>query len=580
MKLTELFANDKQITDNGKSQTNTVKSDVVNRQIRSMVPGQTIQGEVVAKNGNEVQIRVADDLILQARLEQSMNLEIGKMMTFEVKNNGKALTLSPLFTNVATDANVLKALDMASLPVNDTTVAIAKQLMAAGLSINRNTLQQVYREVNLFPQSNVSDIVNLHKLQMPVNETNVAQMASYRNLTHQLVTGLNNVLEAVPDMFSQMMESGNTEGAVKLYQQLTQLANEGALTEGTMLSGSGPTEQGALTTTATTVGDVKTVITEAGGNTPATEGGTAADKALVKAVVNQSLEMPATADASGKADNAVAASVPGGSVMDGTMQGENALLMSNVTQSEHASTLARQFIDLLGQLSKGTAAPDTLAQLNQMWKEMGGDKEFMKPMLQLLKNQWTIMPQDVANPGSVEKLYNKINKQIKQLAQTMEGLGQNTATAYKATVNLAQNLDFMQQINQMYTYVQLPLRLQHGEAHGDLYVYSNKKHLASNDGQISALLHLDMEHLGPVDVYVSMRQNEVKTNFYLKDDEMLDFLMEHMDILTERLQKRGYHCEYEMKVRTQEESQNSSIHKALLQENHVPLAEYAFDVRT
>ena len=81
MKLTEFITGEKQITDNGKIAQNTVKSDVISRQIRSMVPGQTIQGEVVSKNGGEVAIRVLEDFILQARLEQNMNLEIGKNMT-------------------------------------------------------------------------------------------------------------------------------------------------------------------------------------------------------------------------------------------------------------------------------------------------------------------------------------------------------------------------------------------------------------------------------------------------------------------------------------------------------------------
>lgn len=575
MKLTELFKGEKQITDQGKSsQAISVKNDVVNRQIRSMVPGQTIQGEVVSKNGNEVQIRVTDEVILQARLDKSMNLEVGKMMTFEVKNNGKALTLSPLFTNVATDANVLKALDMASLPVNDTTVEIAKQLMAAGLSINRTALQQVFREVNMFPQSQVSDIVNLHKLQLPVNEANVNQMASYRNLTHQLMSGLNHILDGVPELFTQMMESGNTEGAVKLYQQLSLLANEGNMMEGNLLVNQGTATDGAVTKTVITEGTTGAVV----GETAMTETD-ASDKALTKAVINSSLEMPQGAESSGKAEGTATVGMSGGNTENGVTQGGDAFTIAMAAQPEEAM-LTQHFTDLLEQLAKGTATPDDLAQLSHHWKEIGGDKEVMKPVLNLLKHQWTITPAEVAKPGNVEKLYDKMQKQIKQLAQTMEGLGQHQTPAYKATVNLVQNLDFMQQMNQMYAYVQLPLRLQNGEAHGDLYVYSNKKHLASEDGQVSALLHLDMEYLGPVDVYVSMKQNDVKTQFYLKDDEMLDFLMAHIDILTERIQKRGYQCECEMKVREDGAGENSSIHKMFLQEKQVPLAEYAFDVRT
>ena len=44
---------------------------------------------------------------------------------------------------------------------------------------------------------------------------------------------------------------------------------------------------------------------------------------------------------------------------------------------------------------------------------------------------------------------------------------------------------------------------------GELYVYTNKKNLADNDGNVSAFLHLDMDHLGPVDVYVAMQQQKV-----------------------------------------------------------------------
>ena len=54
------------------------------------------------------------------------------------------------------------------------------------------------------------------------------------------------------------------------------------------------------------------------------------------------------------------------------------------------------------------------------------------------------------------------------------------------------------QINQTYAYIQLPLHLRQGEHKtGELFVYTNKKNLAGRDGRVSALLHLDMEHLGP-----------------------------------------------------------------------------------
>ena len=157
MILSKLFTGQTHTEDTGRSQSArevpSQNAAAVNRQIRSMVPGQTIQGEIVGRNGSEVQIKVSEDMVLQARVDRNLNLEIGKNMTFEVRNNGSSLTLSPLFTNVSTDVTVLKAIDMAGLPVNDTTVDLTSQLMQAGLSVNKNILGQVYRQVMNYPEA-------------------------------------------------------------------------------------------------------------------------------------------------------------------------------------------------------------------------------------------------------------------------------------------------------------------------------------------------------------------------------------------------------------------------------------------
>ncbi len=599
MKLTGFFTGDKQIaTDAGKTQQNIAKTDVVNRQIRSMVPGQTIQGEVVSKNGSEVQIRLSDDMVLSAKVDRNVNLEVGKNVTFEVKNNGKALVLSPLFTNVATDANVLKALDMASLPVNGTTVALTKQLMEAGLPIDRNTLQQVYREVNSYPEAQTSDIVNLHKLQMPVNESNVTQMASYRNLTHQLVTGMNDVLEGIPEMFSQMMESGNTEGAAKLYTQLVLMASEGL--EGTvsssnqMLADNSSLQQAVELLLKLPQTDATAEIVNGAIPGGEMQNGMAPEISNGEMPIGAPLSSEIIPDMTGEQASAEvqAREIDAETQLNpqGALPGEDILVANGTPDNSTADNstadnstvvnrMTQQLQNLMEQLSRGASVQDILAQLSQTVRS-GGDKEILNPLLQLLKQQWTIAPEQVADADQVEGLYRKLDKQLKSLAQTMETAGQTETSAYRAVTNMTQNLDFLQQVNQLYTYVQLPLRLQNGEAHGDLYVYTNKKHLTAKDGQISALLHLDMEHLGPVDVYVSMHYEKVNTKFYLQDDDMLDFMMEHMDILTERLQKRGYQCSFEMQVREQGEEPKTAIQRLLEKENHMPLAEYAFDVRT
>ena len=91
-----------------------------------------------------------------------------------------------------------------------------------------------------------------------------------------------------------------------------------------------------------------------------------------------------------------------------------------------------------------------------------------------------------------------------------------------------------------------------------------------------------MEHLGPVDVHVSLKGSRVNTRFYLRDDEMIDFMSQHMDVLTGRLQKRGYDCSFSMTLREKGESEatKGGLEPVLRQNKGIMLSHYAFDVRT
>ncbi len=614
VKLTTLVSNEQHM-DNTRIQATPAQTAHISRQIRSLEPGQTLSGEIVSRNGNEVQIKLSDDMVLNAKVDKNINIEIGQNMTFEVKSNGSTLTLSPLYTNVATDSNVLKALEMASLAVNDTSVEMTKQLMTAGLPVNRNMLQQVFREINAFPQAEISDVVNLHKLQMPVNEANVGQMASYRNLTHQLSDGLNTVLQALPETLDSMAAKGDAAGAVKLYGELFLLVQEG---ENLLTSGNTGTENiiqsvtsvdtladmsnnAIISSEQASFGENSVVLQEIFqeiGTTPENLGtdhpgqGTAVEVSggqTTSSVISESLRTTIFSEVMNLVENLQISGQDMTSVREQLHQysqgqgnvGDLISVLHELTKAVNVNNdaLANANINtaintnLNVQTNKNTNVADLL---HKLFSEKG-----MRELLHDgLKKLWTITPDEVAEPGKVEELYQRLDKQLKSVANALETANQADSTAFRAVTNMNQNLDFLNQVNQMYAYVQLPLKLQNGQANGELYVYTNKKHLAQKDGPISALLHLDMEHLGPVDVYVTMQSEKVNTKFYVWDDEMLDFLEAHMDLLTRRLQKKGYDCSFSMTARQGEEAAEGGIETILRQEKGIVLSQYAFDVRT
>ena len=542
MKLTGWFSQDK-IADNSRVQTpNNANTEQVNRQIRALVPGQTLRGEVVSREGNNAQIRLLQDVLVDAKVDADIRLELGQNITFQVKNNGQTLNLSPLFTNMATEGTVLKALDMASLPVNENTVAMTKQLMDAGLPIDKNTLQQVWHESNAFPDAEILDLVNLHRVELPVTEENITQMASYRNLTHQLTAGIAETGESLTNMLQGLVESGDIEQAATIYSEVLELlAFEDAA--GETVTGQQQTE-GPLPEPGVDV----TVTPEEAEQMPVKPSATAPEAVPgQKTIIEEPTE---TAPDNGQTikEN------PG----------------AEKTQE------APQLQNLQKLLKQGLETKDI-----PLLRSILHNSKVAELPAKLLADRWSIKPEDVESPEKVEELYQKLGKQLKGLSNLLEENGQRGSSAYQNVTNLSQNVDFLQQINQTYAYIQLPLHLRQGEHKtGELFVYTNKKNLARKDGQVSALLHLDMEHLGPLDVYVALKDTKVSTKFYVQNDAILDYLEANMDVLTERLQKRGYDCKCETTLRTELQQTAQAMAPLLKTEGSVPVAQYAFDVRT
>ena len=542
MKLTGWFSQDK-IADNSRVQTpNNANTEQVNRQIRALVPGQTLRGEVVSREGNNAQIRLLQDVLVDAKVDADIRLELGQNITFQVKNSGQTLNLSPLFTNMATEGTVLKALDMASLPVNENTVAMTKQLMDAGFPIDKNTLQQIWHESNAFPDAEILDLVNLHKVELPVTEENITQMASYRNLTHQLTAGIAETGESLTNMLQGLVESGDIEQAATIYSEVLELlAFEDAA--GETVTGQQQTE-GPLPEPGVDV----TVTPEEAEQMPVQSSATAPEAVPgQKTIIEEPTE---TAPDNGQTikEN------PG----------------AEKTQE------APQLQNLQKLLKQGLETKDI-----PLLRSILHNSKVAELPAKLLADRWSIKPEDVESPEKVEELYQKLGKQLKGLSNLLEENGQRGSSAYQNVTNLSQNVDFLQQINQTYAYIQLPLHLRQGEHKtGELFVYTNKKNLARKDGQVSALLHLDMEHLGPLDVYVTLKDTKVSTKFYVQNDAILDYLEANMDVLTERLQKRGYDCKCETTLRTELQQTAQAMAPLLKTEGSVPVAQYAFDVRT
>lgn len=553
-----------QNTQNAQAPGKEPSAALLQKEIRALAPGQVLSGQILEKTGEDLRLLVnfqGSELELQARLEQNIALSMGRNILFQVKNNGSGLSLSPLFENMGMEANAQKAVEMASLPVNDTTMQLVGQLMKEGMPIDKEALQTFYHEMIAFADAEVMDIIDLHKLGLPVNAENLEQMHSYKNMTHQLMGGIQDLGVQLPGLLQEMAGQGLEKEISRLLTALL-LGKDGAPAAGIGESAAAGTGEFAVAGTEESV--AAPVPTEENGILPGVlpESRDAA-QGQTKIVIAEEVLQP---ENNGAETDRLPQNFPGteGDVGE-SLPGREIPVKDQVPPPEQTS------FHLLRQAAQALAEGRPLPL-----KELAKSPEFQKQLQEYVRQELSLRPED-AGKEKLGELYSRLGRQLNALSEALGSAGQETGALGRTVQNLSQNLNFLNQLNNMYSYVQLPLKMMDQDAHGELYVYANRQKKAVREGEVSALLHLDMANLGPMDVYVQLRENHVGTRFYLPDEEMLDFIAEHIDLLNSRLEQRGYHmnCTFQ----TREAGTGNTVMQELIeaQSNRPMGADYSFD---
>lgn len=580
--------------------TNSSASQSVD--VAQLQPGDTFQGEIVSVNGEDVQIELANGQYMAAKLERDVQLAIGQVLNLQVQSNkDNRIVLKPVYDNNAQMLRVGEAaLRAAHLAVNDKTLSLVSKLLENGMSIDKNTLMNFHRLSLQNPEVELADIIKLNKLQLPVTESNLTQLHNYQNMEHKLLDGVREAADAIlnaydtlingksastsprivvnPNTAPSQMSAGNTGAMenVNVVENQSAVANQISGTGQNMLPGQTALENGvkfmeqvlSLLTDEEQQGTVSSnqQISNLGTQTKGEDGFVKNDTSVINSNISEG-------KAQQQADAALQAHDDQGRIQQ---EVENQKQQGRIQQEAPQAEMKADIKALLGQLKseKAQNIPDKLITLiNDGKLDLKGMKQLLsdsgefgrlltaeqkaavfrsEPFREMLKNglqkQWTLTPQELSQQGKVEEFYQKLMKESSQLSrmmnEAMQESGQNTGGAQaRAMANISENVEFINQMNQMFNYVQLPLKLSNSQAHGDLYVYTNKKNMAHRDGMLTAFLHLDMDHLGSLDVSISLQteKNQVTTKFYLNEDSIA-LVEEHIGELTQRLSRKGYQC--------------------------------------
>lgn len=518
--------------------------------------GSVFEGTVNGVKGGKVTLALGNGQVITARLDGKVDIKPGTAMFFQVKeNDGQTVAIRP-YSGAGSVGNpiLLDALTSAQVPVTDRALLMADAMMQEGMSINRENILAMLKYVNANPNANVQTIVQMVKLGLPVTEIMASQYESYLSGNHALV----GELELAVNQLSEALADGalSKEEALALYAKITDIffgecahsegklpmeGMAGAQTDHPLADGMGQQGAGAVPENgAVQNGGVGALGT---GGENAALGAFLSEEQLEllgKALQN----IPVLAG-----DETLFLAGADGEIFVDTMQADEALLAQMTGQTEgetngpaagmafNKELTAAEFLQALkSALLRGDG--ESFAGLQKLF----GGKEFQMLLREAVKEQWLLKPEELKDGKRLTGLYEKLERQIGQLEATMRAAGLTQNSLLHTAAEIRGNIEFMNQINQIYHYVQLPLKMSGQSANGELYVYKNKKQQDGQEGEFSAFLHLDMENLGATDVSVRMQEKKVRTNFYFDNDAAYRLVEMHLPVLEKRLKNKGYEC--------------------------------------
>ena len=601
--------------------------------IGDLSAGSIFEGTINSVRGGKVTLALGNGQTITARLDGKMDLQQGSSMFFQVRaNDGQTIAIRP-YTELGNVSNpiLLNALSAAQVPATDRTLVMVDTMMQEQMSIGRQSILDMAKLVGANPDANVQTIVQMTKLGLPVTEEMAAQFENYLSDRQALVGEMDLAAGHMMELLSD--EALSPETAFSLYGKMLDIfmpGEEAADAGVTAAAGqeSSAAEAGAGAMAEAVGQENAATVSEAEAGAPtAAEQGTAAASAVAEEAGAASTAETAGQGAAAEAETGVGVTAELTYGRTAETPGTVGELLSK-EQIEHLGKMLRNipaligneeifaggeqeevFVDTLSEegpevaklmaqeeaaqeqpvLNEKLTAELFLQKLGRALAQNGGfgfagmqklfaGKEFQTIFRSVIEKQWLLQPEELKQEHKVSGLYERLEQQLSQMEEAVRATGSTQNTFLQTASQVHGNLEFMNQMNQIYHYVQLPLKMSGQNANGELYVYANRKNLRDPDAELTAFLHLDMEQLGSTDVSVRMQNRSVRTNFYLEDDASYDLVEKHLEVLNKRLKSKGY----QSSITVTHEKKDISFKENIVKKGKATvgsLHRYSFDVR-
>lgn len=577
MQISNLVSQYNNSVANGEPMTGAKGVEKLVSSLNEMSKGMIFEGTVSSVRGNQVKLALSNGQQILARLAGKFSFEQGQSVFFQVKNNdGGTIEIKP-YTVDGEGANLtlMDALKSAGLPVDGINLSMVNKMMEEQMPIDKTSLNQMYQLVQDNKDINVTTLVELKRLGIEINQVNAAQFENYANDKQAITIAMDSLIDELPNALSA--EDLSMYKLVTQARDILNIVTEGLPEEAFILS-----EASDMSQYETIMRDNQSapVVKKHFNIAELFESLNSVSGESQDIHTTQKINNAPATDTILLQENETKSNTIGFLLSDKQIEELNEqvrmllpnLQENNISLYSEDSSVVGILNDIKSMLENTPANADTL-------RHLFSGEAFKLMLKEALEQQWMIKPGDLEkNPKKLDGLYDKIEKQITNMEIILKTSGVVNPKAEALADNIRGNIEFMNQINEAYTYVQVPLKMNEKNASGQLYVYTNKKSMSNPDKELSAFLHLDLEHLGGTDVSIKMLHRKVTTNFYLDSDESYALVKQFLPVFEKRLQDKGYNCE----LNVNSGSKQMNFVAGFLKKDLPPTGQvhrYSFDIR-
>lgn len=524
--------------------------------LRDLAAGDVFRGEIININNQNVEILLDGNEHINATMQQALGLNIGEKLLFQVKDNSDTqLVIRPIANNEVSSELVNKSLLTAGLTINDKNIAIVKELIANGQPIDKQSIINMIKLSSVYANESIDKLIDMTKNGIEINRENLDMYDAYTTSSHYISENIMEIGDGILEVFEKLLESD---------------VNFSDFTENNV-----NIEDTAENTTANDITSGN--FNENSINPENLMGNTISSDSFTK--INTILEDLSNIFDADNDNKQISESI--------NVDKNNIYNKESIQEASKEST--KDFLKMVD-------SSDTFKELSEVLKNIGENmpKEafnniikspvFKEKITKLLMDRLYLNPTKLSEDkkivkNEVDKIYDKLNKLTEMIKNMPENVKSENLSL--AGDKLSKNMNFMNELNNIEAYVQVPVKFSEGNKNGDLYVYNRRRNKKINDDTLTAFLHLQLDYLGATDINISLKKNSVTAKFTLDDETSRNLVEDNLGELAERLEKIGYN----VTISTELSEKKSQEFNAILpitsnNENAVSIKRYIFDIRT